>query len=275
MKLTNQIFKGANGRESLIDFQEPDDYEYEDLVVFIHGYKGYKDWGAWNLVQSYFVRNGMAFCKFNMSHNGGTTDEPIDFPDLEAFSLNRYSYELADVKHVLDWLSEKVELTNKRVHLIGHSRGGGIAILAANDVRVSSVITWASICDIACRFPEDETLNKWKERGLYTVKNARTQQDMPHKFVLYEDWVQNKEALNIEAKAKKIKIPTLHLHGDKDDSVSITESEALSSWTNGKLIIINGANHTFDTYHPYEEKEMPHKLHETCVLSLQFIEGQI
>src|SRR5690554_1374664 len=164
MKLTNQIFKGANGRESLIDFQEPNDYEYENLVVFIHGYKGYKDWGAWNLVQSYFV-NGMAFCKFNMSHNGGTTDEPIDFPDLEAFSLNRYSYELADVKHVLDWLSEKVELTNKRVHLIGHSRGGGIAILAANDVRVSSVITWASICDIAGRFPEDETLNKWKERG--------------------------------------------------------------------------------------------------------------
>src|SRR5690554_21169 len=275
MKLTNQIFKGANGRESLIDFQEPNDYEYENLVVFIHGYKGYKDWGAWNLVQSYFVRNGMAFCKFNMSHNGGTTDEPIDFPDLEAFSLNRYSYELADVKHVLDWLSEKVELTNKRVHLIGHSRGGGIAILAANDVRVSSVITWASICDIACRFPEVETLNNWKERGLYTVKNERTKQDMPHKFVLYEDWVQNKEALNIEAKAKKIKIPTLHLHGDKDDSVSITESEALSSWTNGKLIIINGANHTFDTYHPYEEKEMPHKLHETCVLSLQFIEGQI
>src|SRR5690554_5861048 len=118
MKLTNQIFKGANGRESLIDFQEPDDYEYEDLVVFIHGYKGYKDWGAWNLVQSYFVRNGMAFCKFNMSHNGGTTDEPIDFPDLEAFSLNRYSYELADVKHVWTGFQKKLNLRIKECTLL-------------------------------------------------------------------------------------------------------------------------------------------------------------
>jgi|SRR5690554_41072 len=274
MKLTNQIYKGANGKESLIDFQEPDGFEYQDIVVFIHGYKGYKDWGAWNLVQKYFVTSGIAFCKFNMSHNGGTIEEPIDFPDLEAFSLNRYTYELEDVHHALDWVAEKVEISNKRIHLIGHSRGGGIAILSSSDPRFSSVITWASISDIGSRFPEGETLEKWKNKGFYTVRNSRTEQDMPHKYVLYEDWIANKSILNIEEKAKDIKVPALHIHGDKDDSVSITESEALSLWTTGKLIIINGANHTFETHQPYEESEMPHKLHEACVLSLQFIEGQ-
>jgi dipeptidyl aminopeptidase/acylaminoacyl peptidase len=274
MKLTNHVYKGANGRASLIDFQEPDGYDYENIVVFIHGYKGYKDWGAWNLVQSYFVSSGMAFCKFNMSHNGGTIEEPIDFKDLEAFSLNRYSYELEDVQHVLDWLAEKVNISNKRIHLIGHSRGGGVSILAASDQRVTSVITWASISDIGSRFPEGAPLNKWKERGFYTVKNTRTNQDMPHKFALYEDWLEHKTALNIEEKAKNIRIPVLHIHGDNDDSVSITESEALSLWTKGKLIIINGANHTFNTHQPYEEEEMPNKLHEACVLTLQFIETQ-
>src|SRR5690554_1684487 len=138
MKLTNHVYKGANGRESLIDFHEPDGFEYENIVIFIHGYKGYKDWGAWNLVQSYFVNNGIAFCKFNMSHNGGTVKEPIDFPDLEAFSLNRYTYELTDVYNVIDWLENKIDISNKRIHLIGHSRGGGISILTANDPRLRS-----------------------------------------------------------------------------------------------------------------------------------------
>lgn len=274
MKVTNMIYKGANGRESQIDFQAPDSYEYSDIVVFIHGYKGYKDWGAWHLVQDYFVSNGIGFCKFNMSHNGGTVENGIDFPDLEAFSLNRYSYEVKDVEHVLDWLEKKVDLKQKRVHLIGHSRGGGIAILSAKDPRVSSVITWASISTIENRFPEGETLEKWKEKGFYTVKNSRTNQDMPHKYVLYEDYQENKDRLDIEFRARNIEVPTLHIHGDNDDSVSLTESEALGLWTGGKLIVINSADHTFGTYQPYEEDDMPNKLHEACVLSFQFIESQ-
>src|SRR5690554_216370 len=274
MKVTNMIYKGANGRESLVDLQVPEGFEYSDIVVFVHGYKGYKDWGAWNHVQSFFVANGIGFCKFNMSHNGGTVEEAIDFPDLEAFSLNRYSYEVEDIKNVLDWLEEKVDLNEKRVHLIGHSRGGGVSILAGTDPRITSVITWASISDIGSRFPEGETLEKWKEKGFYTVKNSRTEQDMPHKYVLYEDWESNKDRLNIEEIAKRLNKPALHIHGDNDDAVSLTESEALSSWTDGKLIIISNADHTFETYQPFEEEDMPNKLHEACVLSFQFIETQ-
>lgn len=274
MKLTNMKYIGAKGRESQIDFESPEGFEYFDIVVFIHGYKGFKDWGAWNLVQDFFVSNGIGFCKFNMSHNGGTAEEGIDFPDLEAFAQNRYTYEVEDVKHVLDWLEKKVYLSNKKVHLIGHSRGGGISILSSDDERVTSVTTWGSISNIASRFPEGEILQKWKEKGFYTVKNGRTKQDMPHNYSLYEDYIENKETLDIEKKARNIKVPTLHLHGDIDDSVSLTESEALSLWTEGKLIVIKNANHTFCTHHPFEEEELPNKLHEACVLSLQFIECQ-
>ncbi len=274
MKLLNQVYEGAVGRKSLIDFEEPEDDNYKDIVLFIHGFKGFKDWGAWNLVQSFFIGNGMAFCKFNMSHNGGTVENPIDFPDLEAFSLNRYSYELADVHKAIDWLAHKINLENKRIHLVGHSRGGGISILAADNPKVASIITWASISDIGSRFPKGEALENWKNQGFRIIKNARTHQDMPQKYTLYEDWVENETILNIENAAKKIQLPVLHLHGDKDDAVSITESEALCTWTNGKLIIINDATHTFNTCHPYEANEMSHKLHEACVLSANFIDCQ-
>ena len=50
------------------------------LVIFCHGYKGFKDWGAWNLVAETFAKSECFFVKFNFSHNGGTAENPIDFP---------------------------------------------------------------------------------------------------------------------------------------------------------------------------------------------------
>ena len=43
------------------------------------------------------ARNGFAFVKFNFSHNGGTIENPIDFPDLKAFGNNTYGKEVADL----------------------------------------------------------------------------------------------------------------------------------------------------------------------------------
>ena len=67
------------------------------LVILCHGYKGYKDWGAFDLMSSNFLKANMAFLKFNFSHNGGTPNQPIDFPDLEAFGNNNYTIELDDL----------------------------------------------------------------------------------------------------------------------------------------------------------------------------------
>lgn len=272
VELKNNIYQGSNGRGSLVDFSEPIDENYQDIIVFIHGYKGFKDWGAWNLVSKYFTSAGVAFCKFNLSHNGGTTTNPIDFPDLEAFSNNKYSYGLKDVSYVIDWLETIVNLENKKIHLVGHSRGGGLAILASKDPRVNSVITWASIFSIESQFPTGDELEKWKDDGYFTVKNKRTNQDMPIRYSIYEDWLENKDLLDIEKAAKAIQVPILHLHGDVDESVPVTASEKLSAWSKGKLMIIKNANHVFNTYHPYDQNEMPNKLFEACVLTLHFIE---
>jgi len=36
-----------SSREFLADVIFPDSEEKLPLVIFVHGYKGYKDWGAW------------------------------------------------------------------------------------------------------------------------------------------------------------------------------------------------------------------------------------
>ena len=121
------------------------------LVIFCHGYKGFKDWGAWDLVAHTFRKADLFFVKFNFSHNGGTVENPIDFPDLDAFAENNYTKELEDVDSMLNHLlSEENEFLNQidtnNITLIGHSRGGGISIIkASEDVRISKLITWASV----------------------------------------------------------------------------------------------------------------------------------
>lgn len=277
IELLNTVYKGSNGRLSVYDMTIPDNPRA--LIIFMHGYKGFKDWGCWNLVSNFFVGSGFGFVKFNVSHNGGTVENTVDFPDLEAFGKNTYSFELQDLRSVVDevfsWLKRE-NTAELPVFLIGHSRGGGIAVLAgASDSRIAGVISWAGIADIGSRFPQGETLDKWKRDGVYFAKNARTNQQMPHFYSMHEDFLLNSESLNIESAAKRLTIPFLPVHGDADTSVNITEGELLASWTGTKLEVIHGADHTFGSSHPWENPALPDYLQQVCDRSLQFLRNLV
>ena len=70
MKLSNSTYTGSAGRKSLIDLEIPEKFNGE-LILFVHGFMGFKDWGAWNLVQQYFTGKNYGFCKFNLNHGVG------------------------------------------------------------------------------------------------------------------------------------------------------------------------------------------------------------
>lgn len=271
MKLKNETYIGAENRKSLIDFRLPEDEQTSIILFFVHGYKGYKDWGCWNLVEQYFIRHGIGFCKLNLSHNGGTLENPIDFPDLEAFGENRYTYELEDIAQGIDWLYRQVDMSDKKLFLLGHSRGGGDVLLAGDDERVNGIVTWASISDIGNRFPTGDELKKWEKEGIRYVENARTKQQMPHYYSFYQDWLFNQDLLNIRDTAQRLNKVCLHIHGDSDEAVSIEESKQLSTFTKGQLITIQNANHTFGAKHPWEKQHLPEKLKEVCEHTLEFV----
>lgn len=267
MNIENAHYTGAAGRNSLIDLEIPSDWN-EEVLVFIHGFMGFKDWGAWHLVQAYYVERGYGFCKFNLSHNGATLASARDFPDKEAFAKNRYSYEVEDVKRAYKWIENKC---NPGIfHLIGHSRGGGIAILVARFLpKVKSVITWAAICSIENRFPKGEELDKWRQDGVRFVQNSRTRESLPQYYSLYTDFEQQKEALSIEHAIKSLAITCCIIHGTKDEAVSIEEGRQLASWRNIKVHEISEANHVFGASHPYTHAMLPEHLSKVCSLTLQ------
>ena len=263
MKISNSNYFGSNERQSLIDLEIPENFNGE-LIVFVHGFMGFKDWGAWNLLQDYFTEKGYGFCKYNATHNGGTILNGIDFPDEQAFGENTYTKELNDLISVLDWLETKINVPYK-VNLIGHSRGGGIVLLASNEnKRIQRTITLAAICDMGSRFPIGEALEEWKNTGVRYVSNSRTKQNLPNYYSLYEDFKANEERLNIQKACENLKIPVLVIHGDKDTSVPISEGEKIAKWLKTELITIPETDHVFGATHPWEKEELPEKLVDVC-----------
>jgi len=276
-KINNIEIEGRHQLPILVDLFYQENASPKEVIIFCHGYKGYKDWGAWNLVAETFAEKNMFFLKMNFSHNGGTKEEPIDFPDLEAFGQNNYSKELDDLDSVLLWLHSKnpylKEINTSNITVIGHSRGGGIVVLkAANDDRVTKVISWAGVSDFASRFPNGETLELWRKNGIAYITNARTNQQMPHYFQFYTNFKENEAHLTIKTAAQKLSKPFLIVHGNLDETVSLKEAKNLNSWCpSSQLEIIKGANHSFGSSQPWTQNALPSHLSLAVERTLDFI----
>jgi uncharacterized protein len=232
------------------------------VLLFLHGFKGFKDWGYFPLAAEFLARSGFAIVRFNFSHNGTTPDQPTEFADLEAFGRNTFSRELEEVSAVIDDLQLRDGISPqcdpRRLGIIGHSRGGATALLAAHaDPRIKAVATWAAVSDFEPRVNPPE-LEQWYRDGVLYTLNSRTQQQMPQYYSLREDFYRNKSRLDICAAVSNLQKPQLIIHGSADEAVKAAEAEALKRWNPAaELVMLEGADHTFGGKHPWEEKELP------------------
>lgn len=272
----NKILKREGKKPILLDTFYSEEFSNQPITIFCHGYKGFKDWGAWNIMAKSIAEAGICIIKFNFSHNGGTMENPIDFPDLDAFGNNNYSIELDDLNDVINWATKTfkdnpfVDINN--LILIGHSRGGGITILkSSKDERIKKLITLASVCDFSKRTATIGNLEEWKELGVKYVVNGRTKQQMPHYYQFYEDFKANEKQLDIEAAEKQLQVPHLIIHGNNDTSVSIDEAYSLHKWNpNSQLEIIEEADHVFNVKHPWEKNFLSIELQKVVDLVIAF-----
>jgi len=69
MKIEKSQIPGSDNKAILIDYILNDQVENAPMIIFVHGFKGFKDWGTHHLVADYFSNNGFNFLKFNFSHN--------------------------------------------------------------------------------------------------------------------------------------------------------------------------------------------------------------
>lgn len=280
IKQSKNFIIGYNGNKPIVaDVIYAEQNEPQPLIIYCHGYKGYKDWGAWHLAGRAFAEAGFAFLKFNFSHNGGTFEQPIDFPDLEAFGHDNFSKQMSDLEQVINFALENEKplpkIDTKNITLIGHSRGGGIASLMANENKhISNLITWSSVSNYKSRFPTNEKLEQWKKEGVYHVKNGRTDQNMPHYYQFYEDFLANENRFNIKNAVQNLRQPFLIIHGDKDETVKLQEAHNLDEWCDhAQLKIMPNATHTYNTKQPWDKEELSTELKETVDESIKFLKN--
>ena len=274
----NLVLIRENNKPIVWDAFFNNDNNKKPLVIFCHGYKGFKDWGAWDLVAEAFMKANLFYVKFNFSHNGGTVEQPIDFPDLNAFAENNYSKELEDLDAMISFLiSKKNEFSNQidanDISVIGHSRGGGISILKTKeDQRIKKLITWASVSSFGKRTSTTGDIEQWKKDGVKYVLNGRTKQKMPHNFQFYLDFKANEQRLNIENAEKNINVPHLIIHAKEDPSVLYQEALNLHQRNQkSELFTIENSNHVFDAKHPWTERKMPSNLEKAVNKTIDFI----
>ena len=246
-----------------------------NLVVFCHGFKGFKDWGCWNLVADLFVENGFNFLKFNFSHNGGTLDNPVDFPDLQSFSLNTYSKEVKDVHRVIDYVTlNKYNHKYEHIYIIGHSRGGGVACLSTKDYPlINKLVTWAGVSDFKQRFPLGEELSKWKANGIRYISNSRTGQELPISINFYKDFIDNESKLSIKTALLNYSGKFLACYGSLDLVVPNQYALDMAKWASNSTLLKIRTNHTFGSKHPWIETSLPDSLKEVCLKTIDFLKS--
>ncbi|MBA5245784.1 dienelactone hydrolase family protein [Marnyiella aurantia] len=273
----NVIIKNPQTQDFLADACYPETTDKLPLVIFAHGYKGYKDWGAWDLMAEKIAQAGFYFVKFNFSHNGTTLDNPTEFADLEAFANNNFSKEMLDYEAVIEHFVRKPEINPEKVALVGHSRGAGISVIKAfEDERVKALVSLAGVSHFGYRFPSGDRLTNWQESGVMYSENARTRQQMPHYFQFYEDYKQNEDRFSVQYSAQHLEKPMLIIQGTDDAAVKDKEAYLLNEWCKGsELIILDGANHTFGATEPWTQATLPSDLQTSTDKIIEFLKNKL
>lgn len=222
-------------------------------VVIVHGFKGFKDWGMFPPLADRLARAGFVAVSFNLSGSGVDAAGNFVFP--ERFAHDTISAGLTDLERVLDALAAGTLAVAppSSIGLLGHSRGGGIAILsAARDPRVTALVTWASISSVH-RWPP-HVIAEWRRSGKHDIVNTRTGEILPLHTDVLDDNEQNADRLDIVAAAGRITAPWLLIHGDADEAVLLEEGERLAAVLRhpaSRHEWIHGGLHTFGAQHPW------------------------
>jgi len=221
----------------------------QGAVLILHGFMGFKDWGFFPYLADALAAHGFYALRVNLS-GCGIREDGIVFDDPEGFEKATLSGDLEDAAAAVAFL--QAETADLPLGLLGHSRGGGTAIvLAAMHPDVRALVTWAAISR-AARFGPEATA-AWGRGETWPVTNQRTGQVFHIRRDFQDDLARNRERFDLAARAAEIAAPWLIVHGADDESVPLREAQDLHASAGGRprLLPIQATGHTFGAVHPF------------------------
>ncbi len=227
-------------------------------VIVCHSFMSFKDWGFFPYLAERLAAAGFAAISFNFSRNGVTGDGDR-ITEFRKFEGNTFSRELSDLGTVLDALESGTLGTvggkPGGAALLGHSRGGGIAILrAAADSRVRALVTWSAIATFD-RWTRHQK-EAWRRAGYLPLAKDTAASPLRLGLGLLNDLELHPELLDIEQSASKIRVPWLLVHGAADVTVPPREAlrlRAAADQSNLDFRLLDGVGHLYNAATRAEE----------------------
>lgn len=239
---------GADGLPLSVDVRTAGSDGKRPAVLICHGFKGFKDWGFFPFLADRLAKAGFMAISFNFSGSGVGDGMVFDQPDR--FAHQRPTNDLKDLATLSDWAARE---GSGWLGLVGHSRGGGLAVLhAARDRRVKALVTWAAI-DHFLRWPDDDVA-RWRREGRIDIVNSRTGEVITLLRDALDDIDANRAKLDVVAAAKRVGIPWLIAHGSADATVPVAVAHhlaAAAASSRTELLVEQGGDHGFGAKHPW------------------------
>jgi uncharacterized protein len=215
-----------------------------ECVVLSHGITvDCHEKGVFDFVKDALIKSGYNVCRFDYTGHGQSDGTTMDY-SLET------AYE--DIEYVIDRLNARG--LNKFIFLAASFSGGPVTqFVSQNTESVRGLVYWNSLIDYGSRIDpkEERQIDQWGKEAIRSIKEhgyflvgSRRQRYSPR-------LMSEVRKVNYINHLKKIQIPILFLHGNKDESVPLEDSlRHVANKPNVKVAIIDGAEHGFQT-EPY------------------------
>lgn len=211
------------------------------IIILCHGFSSNKDSQTFPTLERIFNDKNISTFRFDFYGHGESGGKFEDITISEAVD---------DILNAIKFLKNK---KFKKIGLVGSSFGGMASIIAASKSKDLYILALKSPVSnqmekLLVKY-NNKNVKKWKEKGFIYYESGKL-----GKLKLNYSFFEDSMKINGYEAAKKISIPTLVVHGDKDESVPIEQSIRLSKIIkNCKLEIIKDADHRY-TKPEYFEK---------------------
>lgn len=211
------------------------------IIILCHGFSTSKDSHTYVRLQEILNKYKISTFRFDFFGHGESEGKFEDITISEAVD---------DILNAIEFLKNQ---GYTKIGLIGSSFGGIASLMAASKtddlfvLALKSPVSNYEEKEYATKSKEE--LEEWKNKGFrYYVSGDGRKLKLNYTF--FEDFKNN----NGYEAAKKIKIPTLIVHGDNDESVPIEQSKKTANLIeNCKLEIIEGAGHRYSKPEDFEK----------------------
>jgi pimeloyl-ACP methyl ester carboxylesterase len=203
----------------------------KEIVIVIHGFSSSKDTGAVNISQE-LNKVGVDALRIDLDNQG---ESELDFKT--GASVPNY---IKQVEAAIDYCKK---IGYNRISLVGGSYGGTVAFaVAVVRPEIKRLLLRAPVVD----YKEHALFEFGEKKLLEFKKQGRVPYFNKHgeKLFVTFDYIEKAYPYSMYKLAKKVKIPTLIVQGDKDDEVNPEYAKkAVKYFPNAKLHIIKGAGH--------------------------------